>query len=743
MTERRGAAAPAASSEVEIRLTPFSPAQVRLLDGPCKAAQEADRRYLHALDLDRLLYPFRLNAGLDTPGEPLGGWEAPTVEVRGHFPGHYLSACARMYASTGDEELKATANAMVAELAKCQEALGGGYLSAFPAEYWDRLERMDSPPWAPYYVIHKIMAGLFDVYALCGNQQALDVLEGMAGYFKRRVDKLSTQQMDRVLTIEFGGMSEVLHDLYAVTGQAEDLELAHAFDQAAFLGPLSLEHDNLTEIHANTQIPKMLGAARHYELTGDERYRTAVEFFWERVVNTRSYATGGSNDREFWREPHRLAHTVGAQNQESCTTHNMLELTHYLIRWTGDPRCADYYERAFFNGVLGTQNPEDGMLIYFMPLGTGYTKQFGTPYDSFWCCYGTGVEAFSGLGDGIYFHDEGGLYVNLFIASAVEWLEKGVRLEQATDFPEQEGTTLVIHAERPTAFALRIRVPWWADRGVQVTVNGERVSAEARPTSYLTIDREWHDKDKVQVNLPMSLRAQPMPDDPELIALMYGPLVVAGLSEKHTYLPGDADDPQSWVKPVPGEPLTFRTVGQPTDVTFVPLYRVIHERYGVYWVVTQEGSRRHRQILADEEARRKRETRVVDRVLPGDEGSETAHNLQGRDTAAGPFGGKAWRHATSGGWWSWDIAVLPEVAMTLACTYWGDDVPPRRFDILVDGEVVATQSLNRDKPGEFFDVEYPIPAELTRGKSKVTVRFEPHEGNTAGGVFECAILKPE
>jgi len=741
--ESTRAPAAAKGSVVKMALAPFPLHQVRLLEGPCQTAQEANRRYLHLLDSDRLLYTFRVNAGLEAPGEPLGGWEAPNVEVRGHFVGHYLSACALMYASMGDRALKAKADALVAELAKCQRALGGGYLSAFPESYWDRLEAMRNPPWAPYYVIHKIMAGLLDVHVYCGNAQALAVAEGMARYFKRRADKLSPAQMDRLLTVEFGGMSEALHDLYSITGNPAQLELAHRFDQAAFLGPLALEHDNLAGLHANTHIPKILGAARRYELTGDARYRTAALYFWDRIANTRSYATGGSNQGEHWGEPGKLARTLASDNQESCTTYNMLKLTRRLFSWTADPAYADYYERAFFNGILGTQQPDSGMLMYFTPLATGHTKQFGTPYDSFWCCYGTAIESFAKLGDSIYFHDDDGIYVNLFIASKVNWAQKGVELEQITRFPEQAGTTLVVHAERPVSLALHIRVPHWTGGGARVKVNGKTAAARPKPASYLVLKRKWRDGDRVELDLPMSLRAEPMPDDPELAAIMYGPLVLAGRTDHVAFFLGDMANPASWFHPVLGRPLTFRTSGQPTDITFVPLNRIMNERYGVYFVITGEGSLRHRQLLAAQEARRKREARVVDRVVPNDAASEAAHNLQGQNTGSGTLRDKGWRHATDGGWWSWDLKVLPDAPMTLACTYWGDDVAPRTFDIVVDGTVVATYALDRNQPGEFFEVEHPLPRELTKGKEKAAVRFEAHPGNLAGGCFGCAVLKRE
>mgnify|MGYP000405260805 CR=1 FL=1 len=725
-----------------VKLEAFDLKQVRLLDGPCRMALEANRRYLLALEPDRLLYNFRVTAGLPAPGKPLGGWEEPKCEVRGHFVGHYLSACALMYRNTGDEALRAKADAMVAEMAKCQKAMGGEYLSAYPQDFWHRLEAMQKPPWAPYYTIHKIMAGLFDMHQLCGNRQALDVLNGMAAYFKKRIDKLPLAQWDKILTVEFGGMSEVLHNLHAVTGDPNHFALACKFDQGAFLGPLALEWDNLSGIHANTQIPKICGAARRYELTGDERYRTVTRFFWDRVVHTRSYATGGSNRSEHWPEPGRLADTLSQDNQECCTTYNMLKVTRYLIRWTGDPAYADYYERAFFNGILGTQNPKDGMLMYFVPLATGHTKKFGTPNDSFWCCYGTGIESFAKLADSIYFRDDEGIYVNLFIPSTLNWEQEGVRLEQHTRFPQEDRTALIVRVSEPVTGTLHIRVPYWATRGVEVKVNGQPVPAQAKPTSYLSLHRRWNDGDTVEVRMPMGLHACPMPDDPDVMALMYGPVVLAGLTRENRYFLGDPNDLGSWINPVEGKPLTFRTTGQPTDITFVPLYAVIDEPYGVYWPVLKEGSPRHQKLLADEVARRKRQARTVDRVIANDNPSESAHNLKGENHAAGPFGGKGWRHAPDG-WFSWDLKVLPEVPMVLACTYWGSDVPPRTFDILVDGRVIATQSLNNNKPGNFFDVEYKIPSELTQGKDRITVTFRAHKGHTAGGVFECATLKPD
>jgi hypothetical protein len=662
-----------------------------------------------------------------------------------------------MYASTGDQRFKDRADLMVTELAKCQKAIDGLYLSAYPATFFDRLESMQNPPWAPYYTIHKIMAGLLDIYTYCGNDQALDVVKGMAAYFKARTDKLSDFQMDSTLTVEFGGMSEVLANLYSTTlptGYSGGwggrppftpyLALAERFQRYTFIGPLSLGHDDLTNIHANTHIPQISGAARIYELTGDERYRTIVSFFWDRVANHRSYATGGSNVGEGWGEPDKLAKTLAVNNQELCTTYNMLKVTRYLLRWSADPGFSDFYERAFFNGILGAQDPKTGMMIYYLPLATGLAKSYCTPEDSFWCCTGTGVETFAKLGDSIYFHDDSGnLYVSLYIPSKAEWPLHHVGLEQVTAFPDENRTRLVVHVAKPTTFAVNVRVPSWASGAglPTATVNGQPFGTAPGPVNWFPIKREWKDGDRVEVTFPMALRVQPMPDDPNLVAPMYGPLVLAGLTDKPAYFLGDPNNVSTWLEPVPGKPLTFRTRGEGNaPMTFLPLDRVVHENYGVYFRIVAKGSAEHQKILADEEGRRVRAASFIDTVNPTDAALETGHNLQSESSGSGTYMGHAWRHAPNG-WFSYDLKVLPDVPMILVVNYWGSDAGNRTFDVLVDGQKIATQTLANNKPGEFFDVEYPLPAELTKGKQKITVRFQAQKGMIAGGVFEVGTRK--
>jgi DUF1680 family protein len=594
------------------RIVPFDLNRVRLLPGPYADATAVNRRFLMAQDPDRLLHMFRVTAGLPSTAQPLGGWEAPVNELRGHYTGHYLSACALMSASTGDAPVKARGDLMVAELAKCQQALGNGYLSAFPEEFFDRL-RAGKPVWAPFYTVHKIMAGLLDMHALTGNAQALQVVQGMARWVARWTQPLGDAEMQRVLEREYGGMNEMLYNLAALAQQDWLMAAAHRFDHERFFAPLALGRDELKGLHANTNIPKVVGAARRYELTGEPRYARIAEYFWREVTSERAYCTGGTSNGEGWEaEPGVLSTQLSGYTQEDCTTYNMLKLTRHVFSWTGDPACADFYERALWNGIVGSQHPADGEKMYYVSLAPGLWKLFGTPGQDYWCCTGTMSEAFSKLGDSIYFQDDAGLYVNLFIASHLDWQERGVRLVQETRFPEDDRVTLTVRASRPAQFALRLRVPWWATGSNTATLNGRPLDGFAAPGGYYVLNRTWKDGDNLAVRFPMALHMEPTPDDPSLQAVMYGPLVLAGrlgtaglrpetlraepTQPRHipeyksdpVAVPGfraPSADPATWIA-AGAAPLTFHTTGQAQNVEFVPFYKIFDERYAIYWKVT-------------------------------------------------------------------------------------------------------------------------------------------------------------
>jgi hypothetical protein len=599
-------------AEVPARVLPFAMTEVRLLPGPCLAAQEANLGYLWRLPVDRLVHNFRVNAGLPSSAEPLGGWEKPDCELRGHFTGHYLSSCALMYSSTGEQDIRAKGDAIVDALAKCQTKLAGGYLSAFPTEYFERLYARKRV-WAPYYTLHKIMAGLLDMNQHCGNKQALDVLTGMAQWVSKWSAPIPEEHMQDILNTEYGGMNEVLYNLAAVTGDDHYAAVGDRFTKKKFFNPLALRRDELRGLHVNTHIPQVIGAARRYELSSDDRFHDVADFFWYEVTSARAYVTGGTSNGEEWRtEPRRLAEELrmktDASTTECCCAYNMLKLTRRLYQWTADPRYFDYYERTLLNHRIGTIRSDTGATMYYLSIVPGAWKTFNSEYDSFWCCTGTGVEEYAKLNDSIYFHDEDGIYVNLFTPSEVKWAAKGVTLRQTTAYPEEASTSLTVKTPRPVRFAMRIRVPWWLTSGGSARVNGKPLEAFAGPGSYLTIAREWRDGDRVEMDLPMHVHVEKMPDDSHMQALLYGPVVLAGeLGAPQGLKPDDVigalgPDVEHHPLAVPelrapggdlaktirrghGKGLAFEATGATQSLRLVPFNTVFDQRYSVYWTV--------------------------------------------------------------------------------------------------------------------------------------------------------------
>ncbi|KAL3752112.1 hypothetical protein ACJRO7_012863 [Eucalyptus globulus] len=536
-------------------------------------AQQTNLEYLLLLDVDSLVWSFRKTAGLPTPGKPYGGWERPACELRGHFVGHYLSATAQMWASTHNHSIGEKMSALVTALAACQEKMGTGYLSAFPSEQFDRFEAI-KPVWAPYYTIHKIMAGLLDQYKLAGNKQALKMVTWMADYFYNRVQNvIRTYSLERhwlSLNEETGGMNDVLYQLFTVTNDPKHLLLAHLFDKPCFLGLLAVQADDIAGFHANTHIPVVVGAQMRYEVTGDLLYKTIGTFFMDIVNSSYIYATGGTTVREFWEDPKRLATTLETENEESCATYNMLKVSRNLFRWTKEVAYADYYERALTNGVLGIQRgTEPGIMIYMLPLGRGVSKarsfhQWGTQFDSFWCCYGTGIESFSKLGDSIYFEEQGevpGLYVTQYVSSSLNWKAGGTVISQhispLSSWDPYLQATITFSSEAAAQFStLNFRIPSWvSSAGAKAELNGQRLNLPT-PGKFLVLEGKWSPSDKLSLQFPLGLRTEAIKDDrpkyASLHAILYGPYLLAGLTSRDWELKADPDAPLSnWITPVP------------------------------------------------------------------------------------------------------------------------------------------------------------------------------------------------
>lgn len=735
---------------VELAARPFALEDVRLLDGLFKHAMEQNGKYLLFLEVDRLLHNFRVNAGLPSTAQPLGGWERPNVELRGHFIGHYMSACAMMYASTGNKLYKLKSDAVVAGLAECQAKLGTGYLSAFPESFIERVET-GQRVWAPYYTLHKILAGLLDAYVHCGNTQALDVACKFADWVTRRTERLTDEQMQAILDTEYGGMNEVLANLYALTGDRKYLTVAARFNHQKVIGPAQLGQDNLTGLHANTQIPKFIGLARQYELTGAEPLRAAAEFFWRTVVKNRSYVIGGHSDGEMFVDTNRLSQ-MGWNTAETCNTYNMLKLTRHLFCWEPRVEYADYYERALYNHILASQNPETGMACYYVPLRAGGRKRFGDPYNSFWCCTGTGVENHSKYGESIYFHSDNALYVALFIASELNWKQKGVVVRQETRYPDAPATKLTFSCAAPVRFRLHIRYPAWAKKGVIVRLNGRNQPINIGPGNWIVLDRTWQRGDTVQVTMPFPLYTEAFADNPNRFAFLCGPIVLAAAATPPPYpaVVGTKEKAIESLKPVRGSPNCFlgpptifrRPNGEDVEVALEPFFRIYDGPYQVYWdsFTSAEWAERCRAYQAEQLRFKEIHNRTVDAVVPGNEANERAHNYRGQRSHTGRFGERTYREAAEGGWFAWDLDVLPDQPQELVITYWGSD-SGRRFDVLVNDQKIASEELAAEKPGEFYDRVFPLSGALVSGKTNVTVKIQASPQTWAGGIYGVRIQK--
>ncbi len=601
-------------------LTPMPLDRVTLL--PSEFARRADlnQRYMLSLRTDNLLQNHYQEAGLwgprEIPPDIHFGWETPTCQLRGHFLGHWLSAAARRTANTGDPELRGKAERIVAELARCQRENGGEWIGSIPTTYLEWVAR-GKPVWAPHYTLHKTLMGLVDMARYAGSEQALEIASRWAGWFHRWTARFTREEMDAILEVETGGMLEAWADLYALTGEPAHLDLIQRYDRPLLFDRLLAAKDGggvdpLTNRHANTTIPEAQGAARAWEVTGEARWRQIVDAYWDWAVTRRgAYATGGQTCGEIWSPPGQQAARLGDKNQEHCTVYNMMRLAEYLWRWTGDLRYADYWERNLYNGILAQQHPETGMVAYFLPLEPGARKAWGTPTHDFWCCHGSLVQAHTLYPDAIFYAgpsvEDGapGLTVAQYIPSAVRWdgpggapVEIALRVDPQTSSvsrPRSLAVELDVSCAEPTLFDLRLRIPWWlaGDAGT-VAVNGTSVPLESAPGGLITLERRWS-HDRVRLVLPMGLYTCPLADAPERVAFMYGPQVLAGLSEDDEALVGDAAHADALLAPDNEREWEFwragwRTVSpssgrQRRSVRFMPLSAIEDERYTVYWPV--------------------------------------------------------------------------------------------------------------------------------------------------------------
>lgn len=738
----------------------FPLSDVKLLEGLFNYAMQRDVEYLLQLDPDRLLHRFRLFAGL-TPKAPIyTGWESETLS--GHTLGHYLSACAMYYAATGDVRFKEKTDYVVEELSICQAARKTGYVGSIPREdsVWNEVSKGNirsagfdlNGLWSPWYTLHKVFSGLLDAYLYADNEKAKEVVIKFADWADHITSGLNDEQLQRMLACEFGGMNDALLNVYAITGNKKYLEVADRFYHKAIMDPLAEQKDQLSGKHSNTQIPKIIGAARRYELTTDAKDKTIAEFFWNAVVHDHTYVMGGNSEYEYLTEPGKLNNHLSQNTAETCNTYNMMKLTRHLFTWQPNAALFNFYERALYNNILSSQHPQTGMMCYFTPLRMGAKKSFSSPFDSFWCCVGSGIENHVKYGEAIYNRGkDGSVYVNLFIASELNWKEKNITITQQTTFPQSESVALSVNTSKPQKFTMRIRKPEWVI-SAQFKINKKIIQPVLESNGYWSITRTWKKGDQVEITLPMKLRTESMPDNANRIAVLYGPIVLAG--DLGTTKPdpvkgipvfiNEHKNVSDWVQAVDTKNLVFKTkdVSTTGDITFTPLYQFTEHYYSVYWdqFTTQSWAQQQAAYEAEKERLRKLEEKTVDVLRLGEMQPERDHNVTGEKTVSGEANDRTYRDADEHGWFSFHMNVLPVTENTLMLTYWGSERGRKMFDIFVDDIKIGTQELNSNDPGKFFDVNYVLAPALTNNKTSVTVKLVALPGKRVGALYGARVV---
>jgi uncharacterized protein len=739
----------------------FPLSDVKLFDGPFKDAMQRDVDYLLQLEPDRLLHRFRLYAGL-TPKAPIyTGWESETLS--GHTLGHYLSACALHYAASGDKQFKHKVDYVISELALCQQTRKTGYVGSIPREdsVWNEVSKGNirsagfdlNGLWSPWYTLHKVFSGLMDAYLYANNKQAKEVVIKFADWADHITAGLNDEQLQKMLACEFGGMNDALLNVYAITGNKKYLEVADRFNHKAIMDPLAEQKDQLSGKHSNTQIPKIIGAARRYELTTNLRDKTIAEFFWNTVVNHHTYVMGGNSEYEYLTEPGKLTNHLSQNTAETCNTYNMMKLTRHLFSWQPKAELFDFYERALFNNILSSQHPQSGMMCYFTPLHMGAKKEFSSPFDSFWCCVGSGIENHVKYGEAIYNNGkDGSVYVNLFIASELNWKEKGLVITQQTKFPQSDSIALTIKTDKPQKVTLRIRKPNWATTA-QFTINKKVVQPKLETNNYWSITRTWKKGDRVEIVLPMQLHSESMPDNSNRIAMLYGPIVLAGDlgTTKPDPIKGipvfvnEHKNVSTWMQPKNKSNLVFEAKGVSTtgDITFSPLYQFTDRYYSVYWdqFTTQSWAQQQVAYEAEKERVRKLEERTIDILRLGEMQPERDHEVTGERTTRGEDNDRTYREADERGWFSFKMKVTQESENILMLTYWGSERGRKMFDIFVADKKIGTQELNNNDAGKFFDVSYELPAELVKDKKSVFVKLVALPGKRVGALYGARMVK--
>ena len=764
----------------------FPLGDVTLLDGPLKKARDLNINTLLKYDCDRLLAPYLKEAGLTPKGKSYPNWDG----LDGHVGGHYLTAMA-INAATGDKECQKRMEYFISELQACADAnaknhpeWGKGYVGGVPGSdrIWGNFKKGNFGPyygaWVPFYNIHKMYAGLRDAWVYCGNEQAKQLFLGFCDWAIDLTAGLTDAQVERALDTEHGGMNEVLADAYAITGEQKYLDVARRFSHRRLLNPLMQRRDILDNMHANTQVPKVIGFERIAELGGDEAYHTAGAYFWDIVTGERTLAFGGNSRREHFPSKEACQDFVqDIDGPESCNTNNMMKLTEDLHRRNPEARFADYYEVAMFNHILSTQHPEHGGYVYFTSARPRHYRNYSAPNEAMWCCVGTGMENHGKYGQFVYTHHANALYVNLFVASELNWKEKGLKLRQETQFPYAETSRITITQSPNTKqpIPIMVRYPGWVKPGqFSVKVNGKPVSIVTGPASYVTIDRQWKKGDVVDIQFPMHNSVKYLPNMPQYIALMHGPIMLAmktgtedlamliaddsrfgqlavgkklPIDQAPILVNKDVESIASQLQPIAGKPLHFNlTTKMVNEIRneLIPFFELHDSRYMMYWLALSEDSYKDylTNLAKQEQERQALEARTTDKVQPGEQQPESDHFMETDNSTVGNTNDVFFRDARDGHYFSYLMQTGGKTDLSLRLKYWGvGDWKNPEFDIFVDDALVTTVNLvGKYRTSQFKFEEYPIPAELLKGKKQIRVKFVAKPHKQVGEIYEVRLI---
>lgn len=740
----------------------FKLQDVNLLESPFKHAQELDKNYLLALDADRLLAPFLREAGLTPKAKSYTNWENTGLD--GHIGGHYISALSLMYASTGDLLIKQRLDYMIDELKRCQDKNGNGYIGGVPGgkTMWQEVAAGNirassfslNDKWVPLYNIHKTYAGLRDAYLYTDNNMAKDMLIKMTDWAVNMVSGLSEEQIQDMLRSEHGGLNETFADAAAISGNQTYLKLAHQFSHRSLLEPLLKQEDKLTGMHANTQIPKILGFKRIADLENNESWSEAARFFWQTVVEKRSVSIGGNSVSEHFNATNDFSKMIKSiEGPETCNTYNMLRLTKMLYGTSKDEKYIDYYERALYNHILSTQNPVQGGFVYFTQMRPAHYRVYSQPQTSFWCCVGSGLENHAKYSEMIYAYAGNELFVNLFIPSHLNWKAMHTEIIQENKFPDEDETYLTVNPDRDKVFTLQLRYPGWVEKGaLKISINGMNYPVNQEPATYIPIKRKWKKGDKVIMKMPMRITTEQLPDKSNYYSILYGPIVLAakaGTQDMEGMFADDSrgghiahgkqisikdmpiivSDPQkiiSLVKPVKGSSLTFHLSGLYPDkyiegINLIPFFRLHESRYILYWAQATSGQVKdiQKRIEKEEEARIKLDAITIDKVVSGEQQPESDHFIQSNHSNNGFVEDIHWREAK--GWFAYRLQNATKKSKKLYISYFNFD-DNRSCDIYINGIKLATLELDGRGTDQLFTTIYSIP-ESEQNKEILEIKF--------------------